>query len=146
VHWIRQFILWSGKRHPRDMGASEVRQFLGHLASNRGVAASTQNQALNALVFMYREVVGREMGELGEIERARRPVRIPVVLSRQEMMAVLGQLTGTQRLIGRFLYGTGLRLLEGLRVRVKDLDFARGQVVVRGGKGDKDRVTMLPHY
>jgi integron integrase len=144
VHWIRHFIVWHGKRHPRDMGANEVRQFLGHLASARGVAASTQNQALNALVFLYRQVLGRELGELGEIERARRPVRIPVVLSRQEVLAVLGQLTGTQRLIGRFLYGTGLRLLEGLRVRVKDLDFARGQVEVRGGKGDKDRVTMLP--
>ncbi len=144
VHWIRQFILWHGKRHPRDLGAAEVRQFLGHLASGRGVAASTQNQALNALVFLYREVLGGALGELGEIERARRPTRMPVVLSRAEVQALLGRLTGTQQLIGRFLYGTGVRLLEGLRMRVKDLDFARGQVLVRGGKGDKDRVTMLP--
>ena len=143
VQWIRRFILWSGKRHPKDMGAIEVNQYLSELV-NEGVAASTQNQALNALMFMYRQVVGRGIEELGEFERAKRPERIPVVLSREEVRLVLGKLEGTHQLIGRFLYGTGLRVLEGLRVRVKDLDFARGQVVVRGGKGDKDRVTMLP--
>lgn len=143
VQWVRRFILWSGKRHPKDMGAVEVNQFLSSLVGER-VAASTQNQALNALVFMYRQVVGREVEELGTFERAKRPERIPVVLSGEEVRLVLGKLEGTHGLIGRFLYGTGLRLLEGLRVRVKDLDFARGQVVVRGGKGDKDRVTMLP--
>jgi len=144
IHWIRRFIVWSGKRHPKEMGAAEVNSFLGHLALEERVAASTQNQALNAVVFMYRQVVGRELQELGEFERAARPERMPVVLSREEVRALLAKLEGTQQLIGRFLYGTGLRLLEGLRVRVKDLDFARGQVIVRGGKGDKDRVTMLP--
>jgi integron integrase len=144
VHWIRQFILWSGKRHPRELGAVEVAQFLGSLARERQVAAATQNQALNALVFLYGQVLGRELGELGEIPRAKRPERVPVVLSREEARALLAQLSGTQQLIGRLLYGTGVRLLEGLRLRVKDLDFGRGQVVVRGGKGDKDRVTMLP--
>jgi len=118
VHWIRQFILWSGKRHPREMGGEEVRGFLGHLAGERGVAASTQNQALNGLVFLYGQVLGRELGELGKFERARRPERMPVVLSREEVRALLGRLEGTHQLIGRFLYGTGLRLLEGLRVRV----------------------------
>lgn len=144
IHWIRRFIVWSGKRHPKEMGAAEVNGFLGHLALNEQVAASTQNQALNAVVFLYRQVVGRELEELGEFERAERPERMPVVLSREEVRWLLAKLEGTQQLIGRFLYGTGLRLLEGLRIRVKDLDFARGQVIVRGGKGDKDRVTMLP--
>ena len=144
VHWIRRFILWSGKRHPKEMGGPEVRAFLAHLATSQRVAASTQNQALNALVFLYAQVLGRPVGELGAFERAKRPRRIPVVLSREEVRSLLGQLKGTHALIGKFLYGTGLRLLEGLRVRVKDLDFARGQVIVRGGKGDRDRVTMLP--
>ncbi len=144
VHWVRQFILWSGKRHPKDMGEVEVRAFLGHLAAERKVAAATQNQALNALVFLYREVVGRDLGEFGGFERAVRPERMPVVLSREETKALLGAMEGTSELIARFLYGTGLRLLEGLRVRVHDVDFARNQVVVHGGKGDKDRVTMLP--
>ena len=144
LHWIRRFILWSGKRHPKDMGAVEVNGFLGHLALNERVAASTQNQALNALVFLYGQVLGQELGALGEFERAKRPERMPVVLSREEVRALLDRLEGTQQLIGRLLYGTGLRLLEGLRLRVKDLDFARGQITVRGGKGDKDRLTMLP--
>ena len=144
LHWIKRFILWSGKRHPRDMGGQEVTSFLAHLAVRDRVAASTQNQALNALVFMYREVLGREVGQLGSFERAKRPPRVPVVLSREEIRLLLEHLEGTQQLIGRLLYGTGMRLLEGLRLRVKDLDFARGQVIVRGGKGDKDRVTMLP--
>jgi integron integrase len=144
LHWIRRFILWSGKRHPKEMGAIEVNGFLAHLAVQGRVAAATQNQALNALVFLYRQVVGRDLDELGMFERAKRSERIPVVLSREEVRAVLAKLEGTQHLIGRFLYGTGVRLLEGLRMRVKDLDFARRQVVVRGGKGDKDRVTMMP--
>jgi integron integrase len=159
VNWIRRFILfhrvkegaqWNetlpnqGWQHPRDLGAEEVNGFLGRLAVDRSVSSSTQNQALNALVFLYGQVLGRELGELGTFERAQRSERIPVVLSREEVRSVLAQLEGTQQLIARFLYGTGLRLLEGLRVRVKDLDFARGQVVVRGGKGGKDRVTMLP--
>ena len=144
VDWIRRFIVWSGKRHPREMGAAEVRGFLTHLAVERNVAAATQNQALNALVFLYREVIGGELEWLGGFEPARRGQRLPEVLSRQEAQAVLRRLKGTHALIGRLLYGTGLRLLEGLRLRVKEVDFGRGQLVVRTGKGEKDRVTMLP--
>lgn len=144
LHWIRRYILFHGKRHPKEMGAGEIKAFLTHLAAREHVSASTQNQALNGLVFMYRQVVGVEPGVFSDFERAKRPERIPVVLSREEVRSLLEQLDGTQGLIGRFLYGTGVRLLEGLRMRVKDLDFARGQVIVRGGKGDKDRVTILP--
>jgi len=141
LHWIRRFILWSGKRHPKEMGAVEVNGFLGHLALKERVAASTQNQALNAVVFMYRQVVGRELADLGEFERAQRPERIPVVLSREEVRALLAKLEGTQQLIGRFLYGTGLRLLEGLRLRVKDVGFCtqsshRARWEGRQGSGD----------
>ena len=131
-------------RHPKEMGAAEVRGFLTHLAAERNVAASTQNQAVNALVFLYREVIGGELDWIGGFEPAKRGTRLPEVLSRPEVQAVLQQMTGTQALIGRLLCGTGMRLLEGLRLRVKDVDFARHQIVVRGGKGDKDRVTMLP--
>ena len=142
VDWIRRFIVWSGKRHPRDMGADEVRGFLTHLAVERNVAAATQNQALNALVFLYREVIGGELGWLEGFEPAKRGRRLPEVLGRAEVQALLAQLTGTNGLIARLLYGTGMRLTEGLRLRVKDVDFARGLVAVRGGKGDKDRMTM----
>ena len=131
-------------RHPKEMGAAEVRGFLTHLAAERNVAASTQNQAVNALVFLYREVIGGELDWIGGFEPAKRGTRLPEVLSRPEVQAVLQQMTGTQALIGRLLCGTGMRLLEGLRLRVKDVDFARHQIVVRGGKVDKDRVTMLP--
>ena len=131
-------------RHPKDMSYAEVRAFLTHLAADRKVSASTQNQALNAMLFLYREVLGVEMEWVDDFEQAQRSRRIPVVLSREEIQKLLKELTGVQSLIGRLLYGTGLRLLEGLRLRVKDLDFARNQIVVRGGKGDKDRTTMLP--
>ena len=144
VAWIRRFIVWSGKRHPREMGAAEVRGFLTHLAAERNVAAATQNQALNALVFLYREVIGGELEWLQGFEPAKRGARLPEVLSRAEVQAVLQRMKGTHGLIGRLLYGTGLRLMEGLRLRVKDVDFARGQIVVRAGKGNKDRVTILP--
>jgi integrase len=117
VHWVRRFILFHGKRHPKDMGAAEIQAFLTYLAATENVAASTQNQALNSLVFMYRHVIGREPGEFRGFERARRPERIPVVLSREEVRLLLSKLEGTQRLIGQFLYGTGARLLEGLRMR-----------------------------
>jgi integron integrase len=126
------------------MGAPEVRAFLTHLAAERNVAAATQNQALNALVFLYREVIGGELEWLDGFEPAKRGQRLPEVLSRQEVQSVLCQLKGTHALIARLLYGTGLRLMEGLRLRTKDIDFARGQIVVRAGKGDKDRATMLP--
>ncbi len=147
--WIRRYLVFHRNkggnwRHPKDMGGQEAREFLTDLAVTRRVGAATQNQALNAMLFLYREVVGGEMGWVEGFERARRSRRVPVVLSRQEMQAVLGQLSGLHGLIARLLYGTGMRLMEGLRLRVKDVDFARGQIIVRGGKGDKDRVTMLP--
>ena len=133
-----------GWRHPLEMGAAEVRTFLTHLAVERKVAVSTQNQALNALVFLYREVLGRELGAVGEFERPKRRERLPVVLSRQEVEKILMCAESRYRLVLQLLYGTGMRLLEGLRLRVKDVDFGRGQVIVRDGKGMKDRVTMLP--
>jgi integron integrase len=147
--WIHRYLVFHRNkagnwRHPVDMGGQEVREFLTDLAVTRRVGAATQNQALNALLFLYREVVGGEMAWVDGFERAQRSRRVPVVLSREEMQAILGQLSGTQGLIARLLYGTGMRLMEGLRLRVKDVDFARGQIIVRGGKGDKDRVTMLP--
>ncbi len=133
-----------GWRHPRECGSAEVRAFLTYLAAERNVAAATQNQALHALLFLYREVIGGELEWLEGFEPAKRGARLPEVLSRAEVRAVLGAMEGTQQLFARLLYGTGLRLLEGLRLRVKDVDFARGQIVVREGKGLKDRVTMLP--
>ena len=144
VAWIRRYILFHGKRHPAEMGASEITRFLSALAIERNVAASTQNQALSALLFLYREVLEQDLPWLDEIVRAKRPARIPVVLSRGEVRAVLDALDGSVRLLALLLYGAGLRLLEALRLRVKDVDFARNQITVRGGKGDRDRVTMLP--
>jgi integron integrase len=144
VHWIRRFILFHGKRHPREMGAVEVSAFLTHLAVERTVSASTQNQALNAIVFLYRHVVKADIGDIENIVRAKRPVRVPEVLSKEETRRVLDAMTGTPQLMARLLYGTGLRLMECLRLRVKDIDFDRNEITVRGGKGGKDRRTMLP--
>ena len=144
VAWIRRFILFHGKRHPRDMGAADVTRYLSSLATAGRVAASTQNQALSALLFLYREVLHVEMPWLDDIVRARRPVRLPEVLTRDEVRAIIRQLHGNPRLMAILLYGSGLRLLECARLRVKDLDLARHQITVRGGKGDKDRVTTLP--
>ncbi len=144
VHWIRRFILFHGKRHPRQMGAEEIGAFLSHLATTRRVAASTQNQALNALVFLYGTVLELEVPELENVVRARRPHRLPVVLSRSEVETLLHELGGTQRLVAALLYGAGLRLLEALRLRIKDVDFAHGELAVRDGKGRRDRATMLP--
>ncbi len=126
------------------MGPSEVRAFLTHLAVNRKVAASTQNQALNAIVFMYREVIRRDPGEFGEFEPAKRPKRLPTVLTRDEVQRVLTHLSGTYGLMARLLYGSGMRLMECVRLRIKDVDLAAGTITVRSGKGDKDRVTILP--
>ena len=153
--WIRRYLAFQratdrggaqrGWRHPRDMGAAEVAAFLAHLAVDLDVAASTQNQALNALVFLYDPVLQQTLGDLGQYARVHRPARLPGVLSQEETQRVLAALKpGTTRLIIRLLYGTGLRLIECLRLRVKDVDLGRGQIVVREGKGDKDRVTMLP--
>ena len=142
--WIRRFVLFHGKRHPRELGALEVEQFLSHLASVRNVAAPTQNQAKSALLFLYKEVLGSALPWLDDIESARTPSRLPVVLTRAEVAQILGKLAGIHALVGRLLYGTGMRLLEGLRLRVKDIEFARREIVVRDGKGAKDRITMLP--
>jgi len=144
VGWIRRFIHYHGVRHPDEMGAVEVVAFLSNLAVERNVAASTQNQALSALVFLYREVLGRELEGLDHAVRARAPHRLPVVMTREEVRAVLSGLDGHYALVGALLYGAGLRLLECLRLRVKDLDAARHQIVVREGKGDRDRATLYP--
>jgi len=144
VGWIRRFILFHGKRHPAEMGASEVAQFLSSLAVEGRVAASTQNQALSALLFLYRYVLHQELPWLDDVVRARRPKHLPIVLTRDEVRAVISKLDGTPRLMAGLLYGSGLRLLECARLRVQDIDFAMNQIVVRDGKGAKDRVTVLP--
>ena len=142
--WIRRFILHHGKRHPRDMSAPEIEQFLSHLATERQVSASTQNQALSAILFLYREVLHIELPWLENMVHARRISRIPVVLSTEEVTALLCHIDGTFRIIAQLMYGSGLRLMEALRLRVKDIDFGYSQIVVRDGKGKKDRVTVLP--
>ena len=144
VAWIRRYIVFHGKRHPIEMGAAEVTRFLSSLAVEGEVAASTQNQALSALLFLYRDVLELDLPWLDGVVRAKRPERLPVVLAREEVRAVLRQLDGVPRLMSCLLYGSGLRVLECCRLRVQDVDFDANQIVVRGGKGDKDRVTMLP--
>ena len=144
VAWIRRYIFFHDKRHPADMGAPEVTRFLSSLAVEGKVAASTQNQALSALLFLYREVLEVDLPWMDEIVRAKRPQRLPVVLTRDEVRAVLRRLEGTPRLMAFLLYGAGLRLFECCCLRVQDVDFGTNQIVVRSGKGDKDRVTMLP--
>ena len=144
VHWIRRFILANGKRHPEQMGEVEVTRFLSSLATEGAVSASTQNQALAAILFLYRDVLEKNLPWLDNLVRAKRPARLPVCLTPDEVAAVLRYMTGTPRLMAMLIYGAGLRLLECARLRVKDLDFANHQIVVRSGKGDKDRVTILP--
>jgi integron integrase len=144
VQWIRRFILFHGKRHPQEMGAPELEAFLTHLAVDRDVAASTQNQALSAILFLYREVLGRPLHEPGRIAPARRPERLPTVLTRDEVRSLLAHLDGTAWLMASLLYGSGLRLMECLRLRIKDVDFGQRHILVRDGKGQKDRATLLP--
>jgi integrase len=144
VGWIRRYILFHDKRHPAEMGAPEVTRFLSSLAVQGRVAASTQNQALSALLFLYRHVLHQDLPWLDDVIRAKRPKRLPIVLTRDEVRAVVAELHGTPRLMTILLYGAGLRLLECCRLRVQDLDFAMNQIVVRDGKGAKDRVTILP--
>jgi len=144
IGWIRRFILFHGKRHPAEMGAPEVAQFLSSLAVEGQVAASTQNQALSALLFLYRHVLHQDLPWLDDVVRARRPKHLPVVLTREEVRAVIARLDGTPRLMSTLLYGSGLRVLECARLRVQDIEFAMNQIVVRDGKGAKDRVTVLP--
>jgi integron integrase len=144
LNWIRRFILFHNKRHPAEMGEGEISEFLTHLAVDEKVAAATQNQALNAIVFLYREVVKRDLGEIRDITWAKRPARLPVVFTKEEAKSVLDQLEGTIWLMASLLYGAGLRLMECIRLRVKDVDFAYNQILVRDAKGNKDRTTMLP--
>ncbi len=143
VSWIRRFIVFHAVRHPVEMGAPEVTAFLSHLAT-RGVSASTQNQALSAILFLYDAVLGQRLAWMQDIVRAQRPVRLPVVLSHEEVASLLGRLHGPVWLMASLMYGAGLRLLECAELRVKDIHFDRGEVTVRDGKGGKDRVTMLP--
>ena len=142
--WVKRFILHHGKRHPMLMGEREVSAFLRHLAVEDNVAASTQNQALSAILFLYREVLGRELGHLGSIPRAKKPKKLPAVLNPFEVKAVLSRMKGTYRLMAELLYGSGLRLTECSRLRVMDVDLEGGEITVREGKGKKDRTTMLP--
>jgi integrase len=144
AHWVRRFVLFHGRRHPRDLGSAEVGAFLSHLAVHEQCAAATQNQALAALLFLYRRVLGIELPWLDDLVRATPREHLPVVLDRAEVAAVLSQLDGVPRLVAGLLYGAGLRLLEALHLRTKDVDVARSSITVRAGKGDKDRQTLLP--
>jgi integron integrase len=144
VQWIRRFIVFHEKRHPREMGETEIRRFISHLAVDGGIAASTQTVALSALLFLYRDVLKQELPYVANIERAQKPKRLPTVFTRDETKRILSNLEGTHWLIVGLLYGCGLRLMECLRLRVKDVDFTYAQITIRDGKGEKDRVTMLP--
>lgn len=144
IDWIKRYILFHEKRHPAEMGEREIAAFLSHLAVDARVAASTQNQALSALLFLYGQVLDRKLDFIDSIERARRPPKLPVVFTRTEVRRVLAQLQGDYRLMGELLYGTGLRLMELLRLRIKDVDFGYNQIIVRAGKGMRERRTMLP--
>ena len=144
LHWVKAFVRFHGMKHPTDMGAPELESFLTYLSVERHVSSSTQNQALSGLLFLYREVLEIELPWLDGIERSKRPKRMPVVLTQDEVTAVLGQLDGTTALILKLAYGTGMRIMEVVRLRVKDVEFTRGEILIREGKGFKDRVTMLP--
>jgi len=144
LQWVKRFILFHNKRHPLEMGEREITAFLTHLAVNKHVAPSTQNQALAAILFLYKEVLEQELDWMDDIVRARRTSRIPEVLSPEQVRRLFGQLEGGHRLIASLLYGTGMRLMEALRLRVRDVDFHYRQITVRNGKGGKDRVTVLP--
>ena len=145
LRWMKQYILFHNKRHPVDMGEPEVTAFLSHLAVDRQVSSSTQNQALAALLFLYKHVLEQPLDWLDKIQRAKKPERLPLVFTREEVRSILIHLEGSKWIVGSLLYGAGLRLLECLRLRVKDIDFGYNQIVVRDGKGAKDRVTVLPH-
>lgn len=144
THWIKRYILFHGKRHPKEMGALEIEAFLSALATDRNVSASTQNLALSSILFLYKEVLEIDLPWLDNIVRAKKPQRLPTVLSEPEVKRLLACMEGTPGLVARLLYGTGMRLMEGIRLRVKDIDFDRREILVRDGKGAKDRVTMLP--
>ena len=146
VSWIKKFIRFHNNRHPCEMGELEITRFLTYLATERNVSASTQNQALSAILFLYREVLKEHIPWLDDVVRAKKPKRLPVVLSKNVIIDLLNELTSTNKLVAYLLYGSGLRLMEGLRLRVKDIDFDYHQLIVRSGKGDQDRVTVLPEY
>ena len=144
VNWVRRFILFHDKRHPKDMGADEIEEYLTYLAVDRNVAASTQNQALSALLFLCQNVLKKDLDRPVDAVRAKKPKRLPTVLTREEAQQVLAAMSGTPQLIAKLLYGAGLRLIECLSLRVKDVDFGQQQIIVRDGKGAKDRITVLP--
>ncbi|MDH5190887.1 MAG: integron integrase [Gammaproteobacteria bacterium] len=144
IHWIKQFIYFNKKQHPRDLGKNEITEFLTHLAVNKNVAASTQNQALSALLFLYKKVLNLELEWIDDVVRAKRPKRLPVVLPRDDVMRLLNSLNGVYKLLAYLLYGTGMRLSEAVQLRVKDIDFSYNQIIIRAGKGNKDRRTILP--
>jgi integron integrase len=144
IHWVTRFIFYHNKKHPKDMAEQEINDFLTYLAVHGNVSASTQNQALCAIIFLYKHVIERDIGNLGNMVWAKKPVKIPVVFNRGEVKKIMQQLSGPYRIMVNLLYGAGLRLLECLRLRVKDIDFEYCQVIVRDGKGQKDRVTTLP--
>ena len=142
--WVRRYCQFHNLRHPVEMGAPQINQFLSHLATDRDVAASTQNQALNAIVFLYRHVLKKELDDFGEVVRAKRPKKLPVVLSLDETARLLSHMTGIQRIMAELMYATGARIIELIRLRVKDIDFERNQITIREGKGEKDRTVPLP--
>ncbi len=144
VDWARRYILFHKKHHPKDMGEKEIAQFISHLATDRKVASSTQNQALNAIVFLYKRVLNIELGDFGHMERAKKPEKLPTVMARTEVNKVISSMSGINQLMSKLLYGCGLRLMECVRLRVKDVDFEQNNILVRDGKGMKDRSTMLP--
>ncbi len=144
LEWVKRYIFSHKKRHPSEMGEKEVSAFLTYLAVNKHVSASTQNQALTAILFLYKKVLNLQLEWLEDVVRAKRPRKLPVVLTKQEVMRILDTMTGINAIIARLLYGPGMRLMEGLRLRLQDVDFARREIIVRSGKGNKDRVTTLP--
>jgi len=143
-YWVKQFVYFYQLRHSKDMSEPEINAFLTHLAVEKKVSASTQNQALSALLFLYRHVIGKELGDFGHVIRARKPIRLPVVLTREEVKSVLTGLNAEKWLMASLMYGSGLRLMECLQLRIQDIDFSRNEILVRDGKGAKDRITMLP--
>lgn len=144
ISWIKRFILFHNKRHPKEMGAEEIKQFISHIATNQQVSSSTQNQALNAILYLYKNVIKKEIKFVEGFGYVKRIRHLPVVFSREESTKVLNQLDGTIQLVVQLLYGTGMRLSEGLSLRVKDIDFDEKRITVRDGKGEKDRITLLP--
>lgn len=144
INWIYRYIVFHGKKHPKDLGTAEIRAFIENLATNHHVSSSTQNQALQSILFLYKHVVKKDIEFIDSISRAKRIKHLPVVFSRNEASAIFNNLTGINKLFVSLLYGTGMRLSEGLRLRVKDIDFEMNQIIVRDGKGEKDRITVLP--